>query len=133
MCIRDRLNAALRALCGHNEPGDKRLVRFSLNGEGDMLLIRNFLWREGYNWQKMEGEQSPVKIIDVRHALMIIAGISRTLGYEHNLPKELRDFDLDPRNISASKLCGLYGLPTPGESSGSSALLRLVIAAREAQ
>ena len=129
----ERLNAVLRSLCRHTEPGNQRLARFSLNGEGDMLLIRNFLWREGYNWQQVEGDQSPLKIIDVRHALMIIAGISRTMGYEGTLPKELRDFDLDPRNISATKLCGLYGLPTPDEGSESSALLRLVIAAREAE
>ena len=128
----EQLNAVLRSLCGHNEPGERRLVRYSLNAEGDLLLIRNFLWREGYNWQQAEGSHNPLRIIDVRHALMIIAGISRTMGYEHTLPKELRDFDLDARNISAAHLCGLYGVPTPSEGSESSALLRLVIAAREA-
>ena len=129
----ERLNAILKSLCGHTEPGEQRLVRYSLNAEGDMLLIRNFLWREGYNWQQAEGNHSPLKIIDVRHALMIIAGISRTMGFEHSLPKELRDLDLDARKLSAVQLCGLYGVPTPSEGSESSALLRLVIAAREAQ
>lgn len=129
----EQLKAVLKALCGHADPNQRRPVRYSLNAARDIRLIRNYLWREGHSWQQTAGTQSPLKTIDVRHALMAISGISRTMGFKYTLPKELWDYDLDPRELGAQELCRLYGVQAPNEGSDSAALLRLVIAARGAE
>ena len=130
----EKLFAVLRAQYEPHEPGQQHLVlRYSMCGTRDLRLIRNYLWREGYNGMPTDAMRNPLKIIDVRHALMTIAGVCRAMGTWKILPKELRDYDLDSKELTAAELCGYYRVPVPDESSESAALFRLVLAAREAE
>ena len=129
----EKLYAVLRALYGPHEPGQLHLaLSYSMCGARDLRLIRNYLWREGYNGMPTEAMRNSLKIIDIRHALMTIAGVCRAMGSWRSLPKELRDYDLDSRDLTGAELCGYYRVPVPDQSSESAALLRLVLAAKEA-
>lgn len=127
----EQLYGLLRTLCGQADA--EKPVRYSLNAERDRQLIRSYLWREGYDWRRAEGMERPLMIVDVRHALTIIAGISRTMSLKGALPRELQDYDLDSFDLDATELCRLFGVAAPNEDAESSGLLRLLLAAREGQ
>ena len=129
----EQLHGLLTMLCRQSVSGKHRSIRYSLNASRDLQLVRSYLWREGYDWRQAEGIRNPLKIIDVRHALTVLAGISRTLSLTDTLPKALREYDLDAFDLNAMELCRLFGVRTPNDDSESSALLRLLLATRKEQ
>ena len=132
----EKLNRVLEVLCGQVRPQDRRPVRYSLNVRHENNLIRNWLWREGYSWQQAEGGRNRFRAVNLQDALIILAGISRTMELERVLPKPLRNFDLEKKSFSPEELCSLYNIDlpgSPGSCAPSSALLRLVIQARTAE
>ena len=128
-----KLFGLLSVLSGDAASDKRKPVRYSLNAGRDRQLIRSYLWREGYDWRQTEGIESPLAIVDVRHALTIIAGISRTMSLQHTLPKELRDYDLDACAVDGVALCRMFGVQAPNQDAESSALFRLLHAARAQQ
>ena len=123
----EKLFALLQEQCvGPQTEHQHQVLRYSLRGESDMRLIRSYLWREGYKWPPNDAIRNAIKVVDLRHALMILAGICRVTGAWKALPKELRDYDLDFREFTAEELCRICGVSIPKESSQASALLRLV-------
>ena len=123
----ERLFALLQEQCVDPQAENQhQVLRYSLRGEGDMRLIRSYLWREGYKWPPNDAIRNAIKVVDLRHALTILAGICRVTGAWKILPKELRDYDLDFREFSAHELCRICGVSKSTESSQASALLRLV-------
>ena len=129
----ERLYALLCAQFAQPDVGKPDLsVCYSMRGVRDTHLIRNYLTREGHVWPSSAAVQQSVRVVDVRHALMIIAGVSRAMETWNVLPKELRDYDLNRRDLDPAKLCRISGVSMPDGCTQSSALLRLAIAAREA-
>ena len=110
----ERLFAVIRSQDGQPEStAQGPRVRYSMNGRRDLRLIRNYLRREGFHLSPPESMPEAMKIIDVRHALMILAGVGRTIGTGLAIPKELQDYDLDSKAFSATELCGLCGVAVP--------------------
>lgn len=129
----ERLFAALGALHARPAAGEQSpALRYSMRGACDMQLMRNYLGREGYGRLSAEATRNATRTIDVRHALMMIAGVCRATESWQTLPGKLRDYDLDCRELAAVELCGFYGVALPDDGSESSALLTLVLAAHEA-
>ncbi|MXW19654.1 MAG: hypothetical protein F4Y00_07875 [Bacteroidetes bacterium SB0662_bin_6] len=107
-------------------------LRYSIRGALDTQLIRNYLRREGYGRLPAVAAGNVARVIDVRHALMMLAGVCRATESWETLPRKLRDYDLDCGDFAPAELCDLYGVAPSNDGSESAALLRLVLAAHGA-
>ena len=128
-----RLFSLLGQLNGQGSPQKQaRALRYSMRGRRDLRLIRNFLWREGFGGPPLDALRNSLQIVDVRHALMVLAAVCRARETGDCLPRRLRDYDLDPGALTAAELCDICGVAAVDEGPESSALYQLIRSAREA-